>query len=83
MTETPHDPQVEDSEGGQPIVSTGAWGYLRLRRPSYDDRDLARWMDLLRATGWEHAFVFFKHEDEGAGPRMAGRFVEMARGGES
>ncbi len=30
-------------------------------------------------SGWESAFVFFKHEDEGAGPAMAAEFGEMVR----
>jgi hypothetical protein len=35
--------------------------------------------------GWREAFVFFKHEDAGKGPAMAGRFRELfakkSRGG--
>jgi hypothetical protein len=27
---------------------------------------------------WDDVFVFFKHEDAGAGPKMASRFLEMA-----
>ena len=72
---------TEDSDGDEPIVSNGSWGYLRLRRPGYEDDDLQRWADRLRDTGWARAFVFFKHEDEGAGPRMAGRFREIFEGG--
>lgn len=68
---------TEDSDGDEPIVETGAWGYLRLRRPDYSDADLQRWAARLRDTSWEHAFVFFKHEDEGAGPRMAAEFAEV------
>jgi hypothetical protein len=30
--------------------------------------------------GWERAYVFFKHEDEGAGPKLAGRFRELSAG---
>ena len=66
---------TEDSDGDEPIVATTTWGYLRLRRPTYTDADLGRWADTIRAQGWERAFVFFKHEDEGAGPRMAERFM--------
>lgn len=71
-----------DTEEGEdePIVSTGPWGYLRLRRPGYDEADLARWAEAVRSTKWERAFVFFKHEDEGAGPRMATRFREIFEG---
>lgn len=71
---------TEESETDEPIVATASWGYLRLRRPDYDDADLARWAERVASTGWERAFVFFKHEDEGAGPRLAGRFRELAGG---
>jgi uncharacterized protein YecE (DUF72 family) len=69
---------TEESEGDAPIVRTADWGYLRLRRPDYGDHDLARWAERVSAAGWERAFVFFKHEDEGAGPRLARRFRELA-----
>ena len=68
---------TEDSDGDEPIVETAPWGYLRLRRPDYSDADLERWADHVRGTGWKHVFAFFKHEDEGAGPRMAGAFREI------
>jgi uncharacterized protein YecE (DUF72 family) len=62
-----------------PFVSTADWGYLRLRRPDYGDAELKAWMQRVQQTGWKDAFVFFKHEDEGKGPQMAGRFLELAR----
>ena len=70
---------TEDSDGDEPIVGTADWGYLRLRRPDYDDADLARWAEHVRAQDWARAYVFFKHEDEGAGPRLAARFREIFR----
>lgn len=69
---------TEESDGDEPVVPTADWGYLRLRRPSYDDGDLERWAATVADQGWDRAFVFFKHEDEAAGPRMAGRFLELA-----
>ncbi len=69
-----------DEDDDEEPVSTADWGYLRLRRAEYADADLRRWVDRIRAPGWERAFVFFKHEDAGAGPRMAGRFVRIASG---
>jgi uncharacterized protein YecE (DUF72 family) len=70
---------TEDSEDEAP-VSTASWGYLRLRRPDYEDADLARWAERIASLEWQRAFVFFKHEDEGAGPRLAARFSEIASG---
>ena len=60
-----------------PFVATGDWGYLRLRREDYDDAMLERWAARLRDASWSRAFVFFKHEDAGAGPRLAARFREI------
>jgi uncharacterized protein YecE (DUF72 family) len=60
------------------LVETADWGYLRLRRPDYDRAALARWATEIAARRGERAFVFFKHEDEGAGPRMAAEFLAVA-----
>ena len=69
---------TEESGDDQPIVNTASWGYLRLRRPMYDHSDLERWTQKVAAQKWDHAFVFFKHEDDGAGPKMAARFAKIA-----
>jgi uncharacterized protein YecE (DUF72 family) len=61
-----------------PFVSTADWGYLRLRRPDYGDPELKTWGSRVRQQGWHEAFVFFKHEEEGKGPQMAKRFLELA-----
>jgi uncharacterized protein YecE (DUF72 family) len=61
-----------------PFVSTGDWGYLRLRREDYKDPELKAWAERLQAQAWREAFVFFKHEEAGRGPKMAKRFLEMA-----
>jgi uncharacterized protein YecE (DUF72 family) len=71
---------TDDSPEDEPIVHTASWGYLRLRRPDYQDADLVRWAEKVANAGWERAFVFFKHEDEGAGPRLAARFRELMAG---
>jgi uncharacterized protein YecE (DUF72 family) len=60
------------------IDKTADWGYLRLRRVNYSEADLAEWLSRVRAQNWNTAFVFFKHEDEGTGPRLAGQFLDLA-----
>jgi uncharacterized protein YecE (DUF72 family) len=69
---------ADTEEAEPPLVATARWGYLRLRRPDYDDVQLGIWLERMRAQGWEEAFVFFKHEDEGKGPALAARFLELA-----
>lgn len=61
------------------IDRTSDWGYLRLRRVNYSDKDLEEWLKQIRAQNWSTAFVFFKHEDEGTGPRLAGEFIDLSR----
>ena len=58
-----------------PIVPTADYGYLRLRRENYDAAALDDWAAQIRAQPWQEAHVFFKHEDAGAGPRMATDFL--------
>ena len=60
------------------IISTASWGYLRLRRVVYQKNDLAEWMQRVQGQKWKDAFVFFKHEDEGTGPKLAAQFLELA-----
>jgi uncharacterized protein YecE (DUF72 family) len=61
------------------IVGTAKWGYLRLRRTAYEENDLGQWLQRVREQKWKDAFVFFKHEDEGTGPKLAARFLELAK----
>jgi hypothetical protein len=49
---------------------------LRLRGPAYGTESLVRWRDSLGS--FERAFVFFKHEDEALGPKLAGRMQALA-----
>ena len=72
---------IAEAEDGVevPFVSTADWGYLRLRRPDYGDAELRTWVQRVREPGWRDAFIFFKHEEEGKGPQMAKRFLELAK----
>ena len=69
----------EDSMPAEPVDTTD-WGYFRLRKTNYDDRELESHVLRISDMGWKKAYVFFKHEDEGTGPRLASRFMEIARG---
>lgn len=62
-----------------PFVSTADFGYVRLRLPDYTDTQLKAWLKQIRKEEWADAYVFFKHEDEGKGPKMAARFLKLAR----
>ena len=70
---------AEDEELATPLVATAPWGYLRLRRQDYDGAAVAAWADRVRAQSWSEAYVFFKHEDAGSGPRLAAEFLERIR----
>ena len=63
-----------------PVVRTAEYGYARLRRETYDADALADWATRLTDVGWRDLYVFFKHEDAGAGPRMAERFGGLVDG---
>ncbi|MCM2358735.1 MAG: DUF72 domain-containing protein [Geobacteraceae bacterium] len=71
-----------DEHPADEIISTAPWGYLRLRRSDYTEAGLSQWLERILAQKWERAFVFFKHEEEAAGPvtgpEMALRFRELA-----
>ena len=57
---------------------TADWGYVRLRRVRYTKADLVKWTKRIKAQGWKDTYVFFKHEDEGTGPKLAARFLDLS-----
>lgn len=65
-----------DEEPLHAIRATADWGYLRLRRAEYDTDALGAWAARVRDQRWRETYVFFKHEDEGTGPRFAASFLE-------
>jgi uncharacterized protein YecE (DUF72 family) len=70
---------VADTDEGDPpqLVATAGFGYLRLRRVEYNDRDLRAWVKRIAAQPWTRAYVYFKHEDAGLGPKFAARFAKL------
>ena len=71
---------IADSEKlNTPVVATADYGYLRLRREDYQAADIARWAEEIKAKGiiWSDAFVYFKHEESGTGPKLAGQMMEL------
>lgn len=59
------------------VVPTASWGYMRLRRTEYASGQLEAWAARVERQAWSDAYVFFKHEDEGKGPRFAVSFRAM------
>jgi uncharacterized protein YecE (DUF72 family) len=64
-----------------PTIVTADYGYLRLRREDYTGEDVARWATFVRQQDaqWQEAFVYFKHEDAGIGPKLAQEMMELLR----
>jgi len=60
------------------IDKTADWGYLRLRRVNYSEENLSEWVGRINQQQWSDTFVFFKHEDEGTGPKLAAQFLQLA-----
>jgi uncharacterized protein YecE (DUF72 family) len=60
-----------------PVVKTASFGYVRFRQNGYSDEEMRAWATKLKQAGWDEIYVFYKHEDEGAAPRMATRFREI------
>ncbi|HSM06677.1 MAG TPA: DUF72 domain-containing protein [Longimicrobiales bacterium] len=72
--------ETEEPDKDPPFVSTAGWGYLRLRKPAYEPEEVEAWAERIGEQDWTDAYVFFKHEDEGTGPRLAGRMLELLGG---
>jgi uncharacterized protein YecE (DUF72 family) len=39
---------------------------------------LNEWVGRINQQQWTDAYVFFKHEDEGTGPKLAAQFRQLA-----
>jgi uncharacterized protein YecE (DUF72 family) len=70
---------AESADLKTPRVVTANFGYLRLRRADYTEADIAEWADYLRNKNseWSDAFVYFKHEEAGTGPRFAKSLIAL------
>jgi uncharacterized protein YecE (DUF72 family) len=68
---------TDESESCE-LINTASWGYLRLRRREYSRADLLCWKERICSQAWDHAYVFFKHEDEATGPKFATEFLKRA-----
>jgi uncharacterized protein YecE (DUF72 family) len=64
-----------DGDATPALPKTASHTYLRLRAEAYDDAALKAWK--ARCNDFERAFVFFKHEDGGAGPAYATRMMAI------
>lgn len=71
---------IADSESiATPPVATADFGYLRLRREDYQSSNLATWAATIaeKQTQWQKAFIFFKHEESGVGPKFASEMQQL------
>jgi uncharacterized protein YecE (DUF72 family) len=68
-------------EGTTPLVATADFGYVRLRDAGYSSEGLKEWkqkvQDLGQERAWTDAYVFFKHEEKGVGPKLAAEFQQL------
>ena len=70
---------VVDKDGAIPETFNreGSWGYLRLRGEKYSPEQLDAWRRWIAVRPWSDAFVFFKHEEDCAGPQLAKDFLSL------
>ena len=72
---------ADTEEKHTPLVATADFGYMRLRDEGYATTDLEHWARTVKdlGQGWQDAFVFFKHEESGIGPKLAQEFSALLR----
>jgi uncharacterized protein YecE (DUF72 family) len=70
---------ADTDEATTPLIATANFGYLRLRDEGYSGDELAQWATSVRELGqhWTDAYVFFKHEEQGMGPKLAREFLSL------
>ena len=72
---------AESADLTTPFQATANFGYLRLRREDYGPSNITHWSEILRSqtSKWSDAFVYFKHEEEGMGPKLAAELIQSLR----
>lgn len=72
--------ETDDQRAGEPVAEP--FGYLRLRKEAYAEDELAGWARWIReqVAAGRDVYAFFKHEEEGGGPRHAQRLLELLGG---
>ena len=73
---------VAETDEKDPSPEDLSWepvGYLRLRKTDYTDDELKEWAARIAPAldAGSDVFCYFKHEDEGASPKMAKRLAEI------
>jgi uncharacterized protein YecE (DUF72 family) len=71
--------ETDDKDPSPEDLSWEPAGYLRLRKTEYSDEELAAWAKRIGPAleAGAEVFCYFKHEDEGASPKMAKRLEDM------
>jgi uncharacterized protein YecE (DUF72 family) len=68
---------MDDADRSTPLLPTADFGYLRLRAKRYDDAALQGFAHRMANQPWREVYAFFKHEDQGEGPRLAKRLLAL------
>jgi uncharacterized protein YecE (DUF72 family) len=70
---------AENEDLATPRIATASFGYLRLRREDYTPAALNSWADFVleQKKVWADAYIYFKHEERGVGPKFARQMNEM------
>ncbi len=70
---------ADTEEGTTPLVATANFGYVRLRDEGYSTEELQEWKHKVQDLGqsWTDAYIFFKHEEKGIGPKLAAEFQTL------
>jgi uncharacterized protein YecE (DUF72 family) len=71
--------ETDTQDPGADDLSWEPAGYLRLRKTEYTDEELKTWAARIGPAldAGHEVFVYFKHEDEGASPKMAKRLEAL------
>ncbi len=71
--------ETDEKDPGPDDLSWEPYGYLRLRKTEYGDEELATWAARIGPAleNGSDVYCYFKHEDEGASPKMAKRLESL------
>jgi uncharacterized protein YecE (DUF72 family) len=70
--------ETDEQDPGPDDLSWEPFGFLRLRKTEYSDEELKAWAERIAPAleAGHDVYCYFKHEDEGASPKMANRLTD-------
>ena len=69
---------IDQDDFATPPIASASWGYVRLHRLDYNEKELVDWAARVKEQSWSETYVYFKHDEGiGSGPPAVDEFLRL------